>query len=102
MKTASPFLELEEGPRVQVTLDGQPLALPVGENLAAALLVAGIRSFRHTPVSGTPRAPFCMMGACFDCLVEIDGVTRQACMTQVRDGLEITRPGRKEAENAED
>ena len=102
MKTALPFLELDDAPRVAVTFDGTPLSLPEGANLAAALLAAGVEVFRHTPVSGAPRAPFCMMGACFDCLVEIDGVTRQACMTQVRDGLEITRPGRKEAENAED
>jgi predicted molibdopterin-dependent oxidoreductase YjgC len=30
-----------------------------------------------------------MMGACFDCLVKIDGETRQACMETVRDGLVI-------------
>lgn len=34
-----------------------------------------------------------MMGACFDCLVEIDGVTRQACMTEVAAGMTISRPG---------
>ena len=87
------FLELEpEATRVPVTLDGAPLALPEGANLAAALLVAGVSVFRATPVSGTPRGPFCMMGACFDCLVEIDGVTRQACLTEVEEGLAIVRP----------
>jgi succinate dehydrogenase/fumarate reductase-like Fe-S protein len=45
-----------------------------------------------TPVSGAPRGPFCMMGACFDCLIEVGGVTRQACMMQVSDGLVLTRP----------
>jgi predicted molibdopterin-dependent oxidoreductase YjgC len=74
---------------VRVTFDGQPLDLPEGANLAAALLAAGVSVLRHTPVSGSPRAPFCMMGACFDCLVEIDGVTRQACMIEVAAGLEI-------------
>ncbi|UWQ11184.1 (2Fe-2S)-binding protein [Aliiroseovarius crassostreae] len=92
MKTASPFHELESGPRVDVTWDGAPLSLPVGANLAAALLAAGVDVFRHTPVSGAPRAPFCMMGACFDCLIEVDGVTRQACMMDVAEGLKITRP----------
>lgn len=96
MKTASPFLELHDTPRVSVTLDGEPLALPGGTNLAAALLAAGVETLRSTPVSGAPRGPFCMMGACFDCLVEIDGITRQACMTDTAEGLEITRaPGKK-------
>jgi len=89
----SAFLELEpHTTRVAVTLDGAPLALPNGANLAAALLAAGVSVFRQTPVSGAPRGPFCMMGACFDCLVEIDGVTRQACLTTVREGLAVTRP----------
>ena len=91
MKTVSPFLELESGPRVKVILDDVALSLPQGANLAAALLAAGVPVFRDTPISGAPRGPFCMMGACFDCLIEIEGTTRQACMIEVTDGLEITR-----------
>ncbi len=98
MKTAS-FLELEDTPRVPVWFAGQRLDLPEGANLAAALMAAGVQTFRHTPVSGAPRAPFCMMGACFECLVEIDGTVRQACMTEVSEGLRITRPHEAEAED---
>jgi len=87
-----PFLELDAGPRVDVVFDGTTLSLREGANLAAALLAAGVLSVRNTPVSGAPRAPFCMMGACFDCLVEIDGVARQACMIEVTQGLRIARP----------
>ena len=93
MKPDSPFLELDDAPRLTVHFDGAPLDLPKGSNLAAALLAAGVGVFRHTPVSGAPRAPFCMMGACFDCLVEIDGVVQQACMIEVEPGLRIARPG---------
>ena len=46
MKTASPFLELESAPRVDVTWDGVPLSLPEEANLAAALLAAGVHVFR--------------------------------------------------------
>lgn len=93
MKTASTFRELEpEGARVRVRFSGQDLMLREGGNLAAELLAAGVIPFRRTPVSGAPRAPFCMMGACFDCLVEIDGVTRQACMCEVGAGMEIAMP----------
>ncbi|MFK7937885.1 MAG: (2Fe-2S)-binding protein [Roseovarius sp.] len=101
MKPASPFHELADAPRVDVSFDGQTLSLPDGSNLAAALLAAGVGVFRHTPVSGAPRAPFCMMGACFDCLVEVDGVVRQACMLNVSEGLQITRPRQTEAKNAQ-
>ncbi|RDC71260.1 (2Fe-2S)-binding protein [Rhodovulum sp. 12E13] len=97
MKPASPFLELDEGPRVRVVFDGTPLDLRAGANLAAALLAAGVQTLRHTSVSGAPRGPFCMMGACYDCLVEIDGVVRQACMTEVAEGMEIARPRAGEA-----
>ncbi len=99
VKPASPFLEMETTPRVAVMFDGVSLDLPEGANLAAALLAAGVEVFRHTPVSGAPRAPFCMMGACFDCLVEIDGVVRQACMIEVSKGLQISKP--HEADHAE-
>ena len=92
MKPALPFLELETAPRVPVRFDGVALDLPEGANLAAALLAAGVGVFRATPVSGAPRAPFCMMGACFDCLVDIDGVTRQACMVEVTAGMVINKP----------
>lgn len=97
VKTALPFLELDDAPLVEVSFDGVTLNLPEGMNLAAALLTVGVDIFRHTPVSGAPRAPFCMMGACFDCLIEVDGVVRQACMLGVTEGLKITRPNAGEA-----
>lgn len=101
MKPASPFLELDDTPRVQVSFAGAPMDLPEGANLAAALLAVGVDRFRNTPVSGAPRGPFCMMGACFDCLVEIDGVVRQACMIEVAEGMEIARPHEMEADRGE-
>ncbi|SHL65207.1 2Fe-2S iron-sulfur cluster binding domain-containing protein [Roseovarius marisflavi] len=93
MNNALPFHDLGEGRAlVAVTFAGQDLRLPEGANLAAALLGAGITSFRHTPASGAPRGPFCMMGACFDCLVEVDGISRQACMMEVTPGLILHMP----------
>ncbi|MPW23224.1 (2Fe-2S)-binding protein [Paraburkholderia sp. CNPSo 3157] len=75
---------------VDIWFNDQPLRVPGGRSVAAALLAAGIARFRATPVSGAPRAPYCMMGACFECLVEIDGVpSRQSCMVTVRDGMRI-------------
>jgi hypothetical protein len=94
VSSVSPFSFLQADVRkVSIEFDGDMLELAEGENLAAALLAAGVIRFRDTPVSSAPRAPFCMMGACYDCLVEIDGVSTQACMVQVHAGLKIKRLG---------
>jgi hypothetical protein len=66
--------------------------VPLGASAAAAVLAAGLDSIRETPVDGRDRAPYCMMGVCFDCLAEIDGVAnRQSCMIEVRQGMQISR-----------
>lgn len=77
---------------VDILLEGRPVRVSEGENLAAALLQAGFASFGTTPVSGVARAPYCLSGVCFECLVEIDGApNRQACMETVRPGMRIER-----------
>jgi hypothetical protein len=73
-----------------IWFNDEQLSVPRGRSVAAALLSAGVRHFRSTPVSGTSRGPYCMMGACFECLVEIDGVpSRQSCLVNVQDGMRI-------------
>jgi predicted molibdopterin-dependent oxidoreductase YjgC len=63
-----------------------------GDSVAVALLAAGVNTTRTTAMSGAPRGPYCMMGACFECLAEVDGVANvQTCMTEVRDGMRIRR-----------
>jgi len=77
---------------VQVFVEGRALMVPEGSSAAAAILISGLSSIRETPVSGSQRLPWCMMGACFDCLAEIDGVAnRQACMVPVSAGMRIAR-----------
>ena len=82
---------------VAITVDGLAVSARAGETVAAALLAAGFGAFRTTGVSGASRGPYCLMGACFDCLVVIDGVaSRQACLVPVRDGMRIeTQRGRR-------
>lgn len=87
------FTRLEPGgPALHLTFEGEAITARAGDTIAAALLAAGVMHFRDTPVTGAPRAPWCMMGVCFDCLVEIDGVaSRQACMVAAADGMRIRR-----------
>ena len=86
------------GPSVTIRVDGEPVDARAGDTVAAALLAHGRDRCRTTPVSGAPRAPFCMMGVCFDCLVTIDGVgNRQGCLVRVRDGMAVeTQQGKRE------
>jgi predicted molibdopterin-dependent oxidoreductase YjgC len=77
---------------VTILVEGDPVEAAAGDTVAAAVLGAGISSVRTTPVSGSPRSPYCLMGVCFDCLMEIDGVpNQQSCMTPVRDGMRVRR-----------
>jgi predicted molibdopterin-dependent oxidoreductase YjgC len=83
------FRRLHEGEVVPITVDGRSVDARAGDSVAAAMLAAGIAACRTT-VLGAPRAPYCMMGACFDCLVTIDGVgNRQACMVRVASGMRV-------------
>jgi D-hydroxyproline dehydrogenase subunit gamma len=83
---------------VTIHVDGERISARAGDTVAAALLAAGHEHCRTTPVSGAPRAPYCMMGVCFDCLVTIDGVgNRQGCLVTVREGMAIeTQQGKRE------
>ena len=77
---------------VTFTFEGEAVTARAGDAVAAALLAAGFQATRETPVSGTARGAFCMMGVCFDCLVEIDGEpNRQGCQVLVRDGMTVRR-----------
>ena len=85
------------GETIVFSIDGRPAEGRRGDTVAAALLANGIQSCRTTPVSGAPRAPYCMMGVCFECLVVVDGVgNRQACLVALGEGMRIeTQRGRR-------
>jgi len=72
-------------------VEGRTIAVPAHASAAAAVLAAGFDSIRET-AGGSARMPYCMMGVCFDCLAEIDGVpNRQSCMVEVRPAMQIRR-----------
>ena len=75
---------------VRIVIDDVPFEARPDDTVAAALLAAGIAAFRTAPISGAPRAPYCLMGTCFECAVEIDGErNRRACMTRVSTGMRV-------------
>ncbi|KAA9002781.1 (2Fe-2S)-binding protein [Affinibrenneria salicis] len=82
-----------KGQPIIIWVNGEPLEARAGWSVAAALLAHGVGAFGLSAINGRPRGPWCMMGACFQCQVRIDGTPgRQACMTQAREGMRIDVP----------
>jgi predicted molibdopterin-dependent oxidoreductase YjgC len=77
---------------VSFEFEGRPMTAEKGESVALALLASGIQSCRDSVVGGEPRGPYCLMGACFECLVVIDSVPScQGCQVEVKDGMKVVR-----------
>ncbi|TDV67773.1 (2Fe-2S)-binding protein [Pseudomonas sp. LP_7_YM] len=77
---------------VQIEFEGAPLKVPAGVSLAAALLTHDLGHTRESAVNGRPGAAYCLMGVCFECLVEVDGQANcQACLVQVAEGMRVRR-----------
>jgi predicted molibdopterin-dependent oxidoreductase YjgC len=101
--TAKPLFQLiapqqRTESEIDIWFDDVHFRVPGGRSVAAALLTTGATTFRTTPISGAPRAPYCMMGVCFECLVEIDGKPScQSCLVTVTNGMRIrTQHGARE------
>lgn len=80
----------QQASEIRFSFDGQSIAGVAGDTVASALMAAGVRAFATDPHDGSPRGGFCFVGRCSDCLMVIDGQPgTMACMTQVRDGMEV-------------
>jgi D-hydroxyproline dehydrogenase subunit gamma len=93
MPTEALFRHLQlTGRQVRIEFEGRALNVPADVSLAAALLAHDIGHTRDSAINGRPGAPYCMMGVCFECLVEVDGQANcQACLIQVEEGMSVRR-----------
>ena len=72
---------------IAFTLDGTAITAAEGQSIAAALIAGGVVSWRRTRFDDRPRGVFCGIGACFDCLITVNGEPNvRACLVQVREG----------------
>ena len=77
---------------VTIWFEENPVQAQEGESVAAALLIAGVKYLRNAQVSAKPRMPYCWMGVCFECLLEIDGEqNQQSCLITVKEGMHVRR-----------
>lgn len=82
MRVGERFEELD------ITVDGRTVRACAGDTVAAAMLAAGLSSFRKD-ANGRVRGILCNMGTCCECFVAIDGRRVRACLAEVKSGMEI-------------
>lgn len=77
---------------ITIVLDGKPIAARAGEPAAVALLAQGELLFARSPKYHRPRGPYCLSGACAQCLMRVDGVPNvPTCRVPAREGLRLER-----------
>jgi sarcosine oxidase subunit alpha len=85
------------GAALTIEVDGRQLEGFNGETLATVLLANGVAAFRQDR-DGRPRAPYCMMGVCFECLLrdltQPPGHWQRACLIPARQGMRLATLGR--------
>ncbi|CAN5398053.1 N/A [soil metagenome] len=80
---------LERGAAVRISIDGEPFEAFEGESVSAAVMADRGLGLRETERHDS-RGYYCGMGACFDCVMIVDGVPNtRTCVTWVRDGMAI-------------
>ncbi|GGJ15376.1 hypothetical protein GCM10011320_23360 [Neoroseomonas lacus] len=88
MRLTSPTITPSATP-IRFRFDDREVEALPGETIAAALSAAEILAFRHT-ASGVPRGLWCGMGACWDCIVTVDGKAGQrACLVKAKAGMRV-------------
>ena len=74
---------------VTLKVNDVPISLPAGSMVSAAVLQAGVSSFRRS-ATGEARGPLCGMGICFECRVSVNGVAHvRSCQTVCEDGMDV-------------
>ncbi|WP_431109632.1 (2Fe-2S)-binding protein [Variovorax paradoxus] len=74
---------------ISLRIDGGVVRVKAGSSVAAALRVAGGTGIARSSVSGQARAPFCGMGVCQECRVQVDGRRVLACQTVCAEGMQV-------------
>ncbi|MDA3790079.1 MAG: (2Fe-2S)-binding protein [Desulfobacula sp.] len=78
-----------------ITIYFEEIEYRVPEGISVAAAILGHIHADYTSINiitGEQCAPHCLMGVCFDCLVEIDDLpNQQSCMISVKDGMRIKK-----------
>ena len=87
------FRELKDEQKKEVIFffEGKKLTAFDGETIASALLRSGEIFFREAKKNNF-RGPYCMIGICFECLVDVDQMqSLQSCQVIVKNNMQVKR-----------
>jgi sarcosine oxidase subunit alpha len=74
---------------VTLKVNDEQISVPAGCTVAAAVLQAGLSTFRRS-VTGEARGPLCGMGICFECRVNVNGEAHvRSCQTLCENGMDV-------------
>jgi predicted molibdopterin-dependent oxidoreductase YjgC len=81
---------IERGRQFEIEVDGRKIIAYEGETVGAALVAAGVQTFRRTPKRNQPRGMYCGIGLCYDCAMVINGIPNtRACQTPATPGCRV-------------
>jgi len=76
---------------ITFSVNGNEVSAFKGETLLAALIAAGYKHTKNSPLGKQPRGGLCGMGVCFECIVTVNGQPNiRSCMTEVDENMAVT------------
>ena len=76
--------------KVNITVNGKEITAYKGETLLAALIAAGYKGMKRSPLAKESRGALCGMGVCFECIVTVNDIPNiRACMTEVENNMKV-------------
>lgn len=77
------------GARFDILVDGRSVEVQTGDLLITAILLHQ-QAVRRFEFADGARAGFCLMAACQDCWIKVDGQRVRSCDTVARPGMSVT------------
>lgn len=87
--TKHPILRIPDSKRIVFSWNHQKFYGYTHDTVASALIANGIHIFGHHHKDHAPQGLFCANGQCAQCTVLINGIPQKACMTQLKEGMQI-------------
>ncbi len=75
--------------KISFTFDGESVEARKGQSIKTALFEAGFKTLARSKNLHRPRGGFCGDGYCQQCTVIVNGEVKQACITEVEDGMRV-------------
>jgi sarcosine oxidase, subunit alpha len=87
--TRHPVLPVDNSRKISFFWDGQLLYGYTHDTITSALIANGIHIFGHHHKDHSPQGLFCANGQCAQCTVLVDDVPHKACMTPLKENMNI-------------